>query len=82
VEQTAPDFVGFSTLITTAFDSMKKAAARLEEAGFRKRLKLLVGGGVTTPAVKDYVGADFQTRDAMQGVAYCVKQVEKGGRGG
>jgi len=72
VRETRPDFVGFSVLITTAFESMKQAAAMLREAGLRERLKLMIGGGVTTPAVRDYVGADFQTTDATEGVAYCI----------
>ena len=36
----------------------------------------MIGGGVTTPATRDYVGADFQTIDAMAGVAYCMKIVK------
>lgn len=72
VKEIRPDFVGFSALITTAFDSMKQAAAMLHEAGLREQFKLMIGGGVTTPAVKDYVEADFQTIDAIEGVAYCI----------
>lgn len=78
VKETTPDFVGFSALITTAFDSMQQTAIMLEEAGLRGQLKLMIGGGVTTPAVKDYVGADFQTTDAIEGVAYCI-DVMRGG---
>ena len=77
VRETKPDFVGFSALITTAFDSMQQTAIMLREAGLREQFKLMVGGGVTTPAVKEYVGADFQTTDATEGVAYCV-EVMKG----
>jgi methylmalonyl-CoA mutase cobalamin-binding domain/chain len=73
VEEVQPDFVGFSALITTAFASMKEAAEMLVRNGFRHGLKLMVGGGVTSPTVRDYVGADFQTVDAMQGVAYCLE---------
>lgn len=73
VKETTPDFVGFSALITTAFDGMQKTAIMLKEAGLRERLKLMIGGGVTTSAVKDYVGADFQTTDATEGVAYCIR---------
>ena len=73
VKETRPDFVGFSALITTAFDSMKEAADMLVEAGLRDQVKIMIGGGVTTTMVKDYVGADFQTTDAMQGVTYCLK---------
>jgi methanogenic corrinoid protein MtbC1 len=75
VKEVKPDFVGFSALITSVFDSMKQASEMLEEAGLRKRFKLMVGGGITTPMVKDCIGADFQTRDAMEGVAYCTKSV-------
>ncbi len=72
VKETAPDFVGFSALITTSFDSMKQAAEMLHEAGLREQFKLMIGGGVTTSVVKDHVGADFQTTDATEGVAYCI----------
>ena len=78
VKNTKPDFVGFSALITTAFDSMKETVELLEEAGMRDQLKVMVGGGVTTPQVRDYVGGDFQTNDATEGVSYCIKvAVEK-----
>jgi methylmalonyl-CoA mutase cobalamin-binding domain/chain len=80
VKQVQPDFVGFSALITTAFEQMKIAAEMLEEAGIRQRVKLMVGGGVTTPQVRDYVGADFQTTDATKGVAYCLDMVKEANR--
>jgi methanogenic corrinoid protein MtbC1 len=75
VKEVKPEFVGFSTLIMTAFASMKEAADMLEEAGLRDQLKLMVGGGVTTPMVKEYIGADFQTLDAAEGVGYCLKVI-------
>jgi len=75
VRDTHPDFVGFSALITTTFDSMKQAVDMLSEAGLRNQIKLMVGGGVTTPMVRDYIGADFQTTDAMEGVEYCLKAI-------
>jgi len=75
VRDTNPDFVGFSALITTTFDSMKQAVDMLSEAGLRHQIKLMVGGGVTTPMVRDYIGADFQTTDAMEGVEYCLKAI-------
>jgi methylmalonyl-CoA mutase cobalamin-binding domain/chain len=78
VKTVKPEFVGFSVLMTTAFASMKEAADMLDEAGLRDQIKLMVGGGVTTPMVRDYIGADFQTLDATEGVAYCLKVV--GGR--
>jgi 5-methyltetrahydrofolate--homocysteine methyltransferase len=71
-----PDVVGFSALITTAFESMKRASEMLVEAGLRDRIKLVIGGGVTSPALGDYLGADFQTGEATEGVAYCLKVIE------
>ena len=49
---------------------MKSAAELLEEEGLRSGFQLMIGGGVTIPLVKDHVSAEFQTTDAMEGVAY------------
>jgi methylmalonyl-CoA mutase cobalamin-binding domain/chain len=76
VKEVNPEFVGFSALITSAFASMKEASELLVESGLRERCKLMVGGGVTTPTVKEHIGADFQTLDAMEGVTYCLKEIE------
>ena len=75
VKEVKPDFVGFSALITSVFDAMKEAVVMLEEAGLRSQFKLMVGGGIATEMVKDYIGADFHTTDAMEGVAYCVELI-------
>jgi methanogenic corrinoid protein MtbC1 len=77
VREVEPDFVGFSALITTAFASMKRTAEIFENDGLRDGFKLMVGGGVTTPMLKEHIGADFQTTDATEGVAYCVKMIEE-----
>ena len=76
VREVKPDLVGFSALMTPAFQSMKLAADLLAEAGLRNRVKIMVGGGVTTPKVKEFVGADFQTTDAMEGVTYCLEEMK------
>jgi len=73
VKEIKPDFVGFSALITLAFDSMKESTNMMEEAGIRNQFKLMVGGGVTTTTLRDYIGADFQTVDATEGVEYCMR---------
>jgi methanogenic corrinoid protein MtbC1 len=64
-------------LITTAFHSMQEACRLLEEAGLRDSLRLMIGGGVTTPELEQWVGADFQTQDASAGVAYCIERAAK-----
>jgi 5-methyltetrahydrofolate--homocysteine methyltransferase len=75
VKEISPDIVGFSALITTAFESMRRATELLVEEGLRQKLKVVVGGGVTTPEFGEYIGADFQTLDASTGVAYCLEAV-------
>ena len=77
VKEVKPDFVGYSALITTAFDSMKKTTEMIEQEKLRDTIKLMVGGGVTTDTVKDYISADFQSNDAIAGVNYCLKIMEE-----
>jgi methanogenic corrinoid protein MtbC1 len=76
VKEVQPDFVGFSVLITTAFPAMRETAQMLVEAGLRDKVKLMVGGGVSSPALKDYMGADFQSIDASEGVSYCIQNMK------
>jgi len=76
VKEVQPDFLGFSSLLTITFDPMKEVIDKLKEAGLRDKLKIMVGGGITTPLVKDYIGADFQTVDAMEGVQYCLEKIK------
>ena len=75
VREVKPDFVGFSVLITSVFDAIKEAADMLEEIGLRNQFKLLVGGGIASEMVRDYIGADFYTTDAMEGVVYCIDSI-------
>lgn len=75
VEEIRPDIVGFSALLTTAFEPMKEIVDALTEKGLRQDLKIIVGGGVTTETVRKYVGADAQTIDAMDGLNRCKRFV-------
>ena len=76
VKEIQPDFLGFSALLTVTFDPMKEVINKLNEAGLRDKLKIMVGGGITTTLVKDYIGADFQTIDAVQGIQYCLEVIK------
>ena len=72
VRELQPEFVGFSSLITSSFESTRRAIADLGESGLRRGRRILLGGGVTSPQLCEYLGADFQTLDAMAGVDYCL----------
>jgi len=77
VREIRPDFIGFSALLTITFDPMKYVIDTLKKENLRNQVKILVGGGVTTSMVKEYIGADFQTIDAMEGIEYCLKNVKE-----
>ena len=78
VKLVKPKFLGFSALITTSFKVMEQTIKDLANEGLREDLKLMIGGGVTTPAIAEHVGADFQTTDAMQGVRFCKENAAEG----
>lgn len=71
VEKEKPQILGFSALLTTAFESMKQVVDQLTEKGLRDDLKIIVGGGVTTETVREYLGADGQATDVMDGLNQC-----------
>ncbi|SHJ78034.1 Methanogenic corrinoid protein MtbC1 [Dethiosulfatibacter aminovorans DSM 17477] len=73
VKEVKPDFVCFSCLLTTAFESMKNTINALEVEGLLKDLKVLIGGGVTSEQTRDYVNADFQSIEVMDTIGYCNK---------
>jgi methylmalonyl-CoA mutase cobalamin-binding domain/chain len=63
-----PKVVGMSGLLTLAFDSMKKTVQTIEQAGLRKEVRIMIGGGVVTEKIKEYTGADAYAPDAVAGV--------------
>jgi len=75
VETVKPQALGFSALITTAFDVMKQTVDLLIEKGLRDDLKIIVGGGVVTESVMNHVGADAYTLDAMEGLNKCKEML-------
>lgn len=68
VKSEKPDVLGLSGLLTIAIDEMKKTIDAIEAAGLRKNMKIIIGGGPMDESVRDYVGADANTRDAVEGV--------------
>ncbi|OGR13205.1 MAG: hypothetical protein A2277_14245 [Desulfobacterales bacterium RIFOXYA12_FULL_46_15] len=63
-----PDVVGLSGLLTLAYDSMKDTVQAITDAGLRKDVKIIIGGGQMTDKIKAYAGADACAKDAMDGI--------------
>jgi dimethylamine corrinoid protein len=68
-----PDLLGISCLLTTGFDPMKSAIKAIEDAGLRKDLKILIGGGPVNQATCNYVRADGFGTNAQEAVALSQK---------
>jgi len=77
VNETAPDIVGLSGLITLAYDSMKETVRLLRETSGGASIPVIIGGSLLNQKICDFIGADFWTKDAMEGVRICQRIVEK-----
>jgi 5-methyltetrahydrofolate--homocysteine methyltransferase len=62
------DIFGMSTLITVTMP-----AARIEKAGLRKKLKIMIGGAPVTQEFADKIGADGYAKDASEAVAKALR---------
>jgi methylmalonyl-CoA mutase cobalamin-binding domain/chain len=74
-----PDIVGLSGLLYVAFTSMRDTVNLFREhADELPRSPMIIVGGCTIddPAAR-YIGADFWTNDAMQGVRMCQRYMEE-----
>jgi methanogenic corrinoid protein MtbC1 len=71
IKEFKPVVVGLSGFLTLAFDSMKKTVEAIEEAGLRKDVKIMIGGGQMDDEIRKYVKADAYGKDAMAAVTLC-----------
>ena len=68
VEETGAEVLGMSALITAAFKPMEEVVRKLEQGGLRDRVRVVIGGGVTTRDMARRMGVDGQTQDAYEGL--------------
>jgi methanogenic corrinoid protein MtbC1 len=73
LKETDAPIVGLSGLLTTAYDSMKNTIGAISSAGFRDRVKIMIGGGLVNDEIRKYTGADAFGKDAMDGVSIAKK---------
>ena len=62
-----------SALLTTTMPALKETVALLNEAPFRSKVKVMVGGAPITQEFADEIGADAYTEDA----ASCAKRAKE-----
>lgn len=71
IRETGSTVVGMSGLLTTSFDPMKQTVDALKEAGLRDKVKVILGGGPVNEQVREYAGADYVGKDALEAVELC-----------
>lgn len=74
----APDIIGLSGLLSTAFTSMRDTVALLREhaADLTPSPLIILGGATIDETVARYVGTDLWTTDAMHGVRLCQELLQ------
>jgi len=79
VENNPPDVIGLSGLITVAYESMKETIGLLRKKIIpgRPPIPIIIGGGTLNETVCRFVGADFWTTDALEGIRVCQGIVKK-----
>lgn len=68
IKETGSKVVGLSGFLTLAFQSMKETIDAIAEAGLRKDVKIMIGGGQIDEQVRGFTGADAYGKDAMEAV--------------
>jgi len=68
------DALALSTLMTPTMDGMKVAIDGLVESGYRKSVKVCIGGAPTSPEFAKEIGADHRDANASDCVAW-LKEV-------
>jgi 5-methyltetrahydrofolate--homocysteine methyltransferase len=68
VKERNPDIVGISCLRTTSIEPMKKTIEELRRVESCPRCKIVIGGGIVSERVREYVGADYYGGHAIETV--------------
>lgn len=73
VAELKPDILGLSALMTTTMLKQEEVINRLQEAGIRDKVKVLVGGAPATEAWAEEIGADGYAADAAAAANLCLR---------
>jgi corrinoid protein of di/trimethylamine methyltransferase len=75
IEELRPTIVGLSALLTTTVPYQETVIRKLESAGVRDRVAIMVGGAPVTPEWADKIGADGYANNAPEAVEIAKKLV-------
>ena len=64
--------VGLSALLTTTMPQMAETVRVFEQAGYREKVKIIIGGAPVTEAYAKEIVADGYAKDAVGAVELCI----------
>jgi len=67
-KEVGTNLVCLSTLMTTTMGGMETVIKKLEEAGIRDKVKVMIGGGPISQRFADQIGADGYSTNAVEAV--------------
>jgi len=71
------EIIGLSGLLTTSMPMMRDVIQMLEQDGVRERFKVMIGGGPTSQAYADKIGADGYGETAFSAVSLSNQLIQK-----
>jgi len=75
INELSPAILGMSALLTTTVPYQETVIRKLEAAGLRDRIKIMVGGAPVTPEWAEKIGADGYANNAPEAVEIAKKLV-------
>ena len=76
ITQSSAGIVAMSALMSTTKSYMKDVIDACERAGFRKKIKVIIGGAPITDSFGREIGADAALTDAVKGVEICSQWIQ------
>ncbi len=77
IKEHNPIAIGLSSLLTSTMLEMKTIIRAIEEAGLRKKIKVLIGGAPVNQAYADEIKADFYGADPASAKNYILRILSK-----
>jgi methanogenic corrinoid protein MtbC1 len=75
VEDNKAEILGLSALLTTTIPEMKTVLEKLNSAGMRNEVRVILGGNAVSAEFAEEIGADAAVLDAVQGVQLCKEWI-------
>jgi dimethylamine corrinoid protein len=76
IEETKPDYVAVSTLMTPTLMGMRDLVRQIKEKDLLAGSKIMVGGGQVSQEFADEIGADFYGKDDRDTIAWMEGQTK------